>query len=256
MQNSIRILFHWFTRCKSSVQVCRSTGVEAPQYQFQFHLQFKEVYRREREGNSIHLSIYLSKVSNWMGLSGMASAVAIKSQMYELMFLSIIKCYGLFDSLSVYLSVCCVCPIFHTPASACRLLTTKPSNLCLRFIFSASLWIFEQATPPNGAESHSHSFAHSLIHSSIQPVLAAQLRSRPSPAREGRKPGKKEPGGKANGVRSTTCPNAFRKLKTVATTSWSFVIVFSAIIKACNGQNIRLPQHAASARHNSCVASH
>lgn len=156
--------------------------------------------------------------------------------------------------LSVYLSVCCVCPIFHTPASACRLLTTKPSNLCLRFIFSASLWIFEQATPPNGEESHSHShsFAHSLIHSSIQPVLAAQLRSRPSPAREGRR----ETGGKANGVRSTTCPNAFRKLKTVATTSWSFVIVFSAIIKACNGQNIRLPQHAASARYDSSVVSH
>lgn len=123
------------------VQGCSArAGVEVLQFQFQF----KEIPKREC-GNSIYC---VSIGTNWMGLSGIAwAAAAIKSQMYELMFLSIIKCYGLFDSLSVCrsvcLSVCCVCPIFHTPASACRLLTTKPSNLCLRFIFSASLWIFE-----------------------------------------------------------------------------------------------------------------
>lgn len=82
-------------------------GVEVLQFQFlhlqfQFQFQFKEIHRREC-GNSIYC---VSIGTNWMGMSGNAwAAAAIKSQMYDLMFLSIIKCYGLFDSLSVCRSV-------------------------------------------------------------------------------------------------------------------------------------------------------
>lgn len=103
MQNSIRILFHWFTRCKSSVQVCWSAGVEAPPVPLPVPVPVQR--SSQKREHSIHLSIYLSMGPNWMGLSGIAAAVAIKSQMYELMFLSIIKCYGLFGSLSL-LSIC------------------------------------------------------------------------------------------------------------------------------------------------------
>lgn len=64
--------------------------------------------------------------------------------------LSIINCYGL--CLSVCPSVCCVCPIFHMPAWACRLLTTSAVIFVsafhfLLFSFPVSLWIFEQPWP-------------------------------------------------------------------------------------------------------------
>lgn len=87
----------------NQVQGCSArAGAEVLQFQFQF----KEIHKREC-GNSIYC---VSIGTNWMGLSGIAcAAAAIKSQMYELMFLSIIKCYGLFDCLSVCLLACLLC---------------------------------------------------------------------------------------------------------------------------------------------------
>lgn len=155
----------------NQVQGCSArAGVEVLQFQLlhlQYQFQFKEIHRREC-GNSIYC---VSIGTNWMGLSGNAwAAAAIKSQMYELMFLSIIKCYGLFDSLSVCRSVCLLVCLLCLPniSYACVGLSIadhKAVKFVSAFHFfcvALNIWVTN-----NSPEWWRVALALALIHSSI-----------------------------------------------------------------------------------------